>query len=270
MLCEKVLTILLTMIDKFERQNKLYRQPYHHLAEMDDGAARIYRVLVDGLEYLNYVQALIELVVAAQPKSVAEVGCGDGRILCELARVLTKSKLTGYDISPQAILFAQAYAQEFTNLRFIAQDFSSSANQYDAIICAEVLEHIPDEELSNFIANLAKHLTAKGKIFLTVPSTNVPVNPKHYRHYSAKVLAQQMAPLLVIEQLEYVCQQGIICRWIQRLLSNRWFILTDHRARQLLTTYYKNFCRNGSPQTGRHLVAVCIRRGSPAASHFAR
>ncbi|RYY20140.1 MAG: class I SAM-dependent methyltransferase [Cytophagaceae bacterium] len=74
---------------------------------------------------------------------VAEVGCGSGEILVQLARHLpATTRFVGYDISRQALAIAQPKAT--SQVQFRLQDFTSPAETtvYDLLLVIDVLEHL--------------------------------------------------------------------------------------------------------------------------------
>lgn len=76
------------------------------------------------------------------PAVVCEVGCGAGEILASLRRAFPQSTLIGYDISPDAILLANARATE--GLSFRLADVLCEDVHYDVLLAADVFEHVDD------------------------------------------------------------------------------------------------------------------------------
>ena len=77
------------------------------------------------------------------PGRVAEVGCGAGEILVQLAKLFPDAKFDGFEISPQG--FALCRQRESGQTKFYNSDFcGSDASAYDAVLCIDVLEHVED------------------------------------------------------------------------------------------------------------------------------
>jgi SAM-dependent methyltransferase len=82
-----------------------------------------------------------------QPKNIAEVGCGAGRILVELSKqeYLKDCQFEGYDISPQAIGLCE---KDTMNCDFFCQDIFKGENdntqKFDILLVIDVFEHVPD------------------------------------------------------------------------------------------------------------------------------
>jgi SAM-dependent methyltransferase len=81
------------------------------------------------------------------PKSIAEIGCGAGRILQELSKesYLADVQFEGFDISPQAIELCKTI--DARNCNFSCSDLLAEENtqqHFDILLVIDVYEHIPD------------------------------------------------------------------------------------------------------------------------------
>ena len=80
------------------------------------------------------------------PRTIAEIGCGGGMNLRELAdkKSLEHVQFTGYDISPQAIALSQQINHQQIN--FFCDDLLSTSNvdHFDILMAVDVFEHVPD------------------------------------------------------------------------------------------------------------------------------
>ena len=94
-------------------------------------------------------------MTATNPARVLDVGCGDGRLAVELAR-LGVPEVVGVDLVEQAIAFARAFSAPIASqLRFEClrvQDLD--VGTFDTAVMMEVLEHIPAAELDAVIGAL--------------------------------------------------------------------------------------------------------------------
>lgn len=109
-----------------------------------------------------------------RPKSILELGCLDGFALNHLCQEL-KATGFGVDLDPEAI----AHGREVTKSLKIAVEFEQGfiedldlGTTFDAILIAEVLEHVIDPE--EVLAVAEKHLAPGGMIYLTCPASPVP------------------------------------------------------------------------------------------------
>ncbi len=98
------------------------------------------------------------------PLSVAEVGCGFGKILVHLSRENDSIKtLWGFDISPQAIEAAQKSKTEKIN--FFLKDFTEDETGfYDLVLIIDVVEH-----LENFFEFLTKIRSRSNQFIFHIP-----------------------------------------------------------------------------------------------------
>ena len=93
---------------------------------------------------------------------ILDVGCGGG-LLCEpLARL--GAKVTGIDASEKNIEIAKAHARKGNiNINYICTSPEKVNENYDVILCMEVVEHV--EDLDFFYKSCSKLLKKNGIIF---------------------------------------------------------------------------------------------------------
>lgn len=77
-----------------------------------------------------------------QPATLCEVGAGSGAAAALLANALPETRLTAFEISPQA--FALCAAREAPNLRFVQGTPFASSETYDLAVAFDVIEHVED------------------------------------------------------------------------------------------------------------------------------
>ena len=125
---------------------------------------------------VNVVAALTDQILPLVPDLVArleagievmDVGCGRGRAILKMAEAFPNSRFTGYDLSTEAIAFAQNEATErgLSNAFFIAQDMTTFdiAEQYDLIT---VFDAIHDQAFpARVLGNIRRAMKAGG-VFL--------------------------------------------------------------------------------------------------------
>lgn len=76
------------------------------------------------------------------PSRVAEVGCGAGKILAELAQSLPQASYVGYELSPQGFAMCEQHASD--DVTFLNMDVFSDDRTFDVMLCMDVFEHIED------------------------------------------------------------------------------------------------------------------------------
>lgn len=225
-----------------------YEFPYHHIPTHAPFTQS--RLLFWGYEYEAYLEKILETLKGIGFKSLIDIGCGDGRLLAELSKD-PEVRLVGTDFSEKALAFARAFSPSVTFQRDIP-----SGETFDAFTLIEVLEHIPPEEIPSFLATLQKSLGAGGKGIITVPSVAVPVNRKHYQHFSEESLKKTLAPYFTVESVAHLNAFPLGTKIISRLLSNRFFILNYVPLRDALYRLYKKRYLSADPGKGSRLMAI--------------
>jgi len=93
------------------------------------------------------------------PKTVCEVGCGAGEILCQLSLTLKDAEFFGYEISPQA--FELCKSKESKLIHFEFGNILEKSVNCDLLLCIDVFEHVQD--YMGFISDIKS--TATYKVF---------------------------------------------------------------------------------------------------------
>jgi len=101
-------------------------------------------------------------------------------MIFELSRKIKNKKLVGIDFSERAILFAKAFNYG-NGSEFICGDVNDIKGNYDVITMIETLEHIPDDQINDVVHSVHNLLPQNGRLVISVPTTNNPLNSKHYR-----------------------------------------------------------------------------------------
>jgi|TARA_B110000908_G_C10264649_1_gene462494 hypothetical protein len=89
-----------------------------------------------------------------EPKTICEVGCGAGGVLGAIQSEFTKTKLTGFDIAPDAERF-------WDNLRGVGIDlhvgdfFTLNSRNYETVLLLDVLEHVANPH--QFLIDIKQH-----------------------------------------------------------------------------------------------------------------
>ncbi len=89
---------------------------------------------------------VLELIHALRspPRTIAEVGCGDGVLLAQLARRGVGEARHGFDISERAVAYAADRPEVDEARAFDGRSLPVADGAYDLGILSHVLEHVPD------------------------------------------------------------------------------------------------------------------------------
>jgi 2-polyprenyl-3-methyl-5-hydroxy-6-metoxy-1,4-benzoquinol methylase len=115
----------------------------------------------------SFEHALDELFGQAAPTSVLDVGCGEGVLTRRWAERLGNSPVVGIDLDDPK-LRREWELRSAPNLEFrtsSAENLPFPRDQFDLAAAIEVLEHVPDPELT--IAEMAR--VAKRHLLVSVP-----------------------------------------------------------------------------------------------------
>jgi len=213
--------VTMTSAERFELQESEYCFPYHYLPYLDNRAGvHLHRQMAWGMEYLTYVTFVVDLIRQRKPQSLLDVGCGDGRLIHMVKSLVPH--VWGIDLSEQALGFARAFNP---NREFLCGGIENLTERYACVTVIEVLEHIPDADVPQFIEHLARIVEPGGCLVISVPTVNVPLSRKHYRHYDLELLRTTLEPYFQIEGSWWLCHCGGWQRWIQSLACNGLYTL---------------------------------------------
>ena len=98
-----------------------------------------------------------------QELTIADIGCGHGDILRDVAKFGRKNgykmKLIGMDANPTAIAYANELSTEFPELSFKTEDIFSEKfknREFDVILATLFLHHFKEAQLVSFLGNTLK------------------------------------------------------------------------------------------------------------------
>ena len=122
------------------------------------------------VQFLNrvYLQNITDLVHRAKPRSLLDVGCGEGVVLRHLDRHLSGVTVVGLDIDGSGLRVAQSQ-NSVSLLQGSVYALPFAPASFDLVLCCEVLEHL--EQPHAALAELTR--VTRGLVLLSVP--NEPV-----------------------------------------------------------------------------------------------
>lgn len=235
-------------------QEAQYEFPYHYIPTLIDRGAQPSRALRWGFEYLCYQRHIVDAVCALSPAAVLEVGCGDGYFIGSMGSSVPHR--VGADFSEKAIAFARAFHPD---VHFHVGDASAIDQQFDVVAAIEVLEHIPDDQVTNFLSVLFERAKPGGHVLISVPSVVLPLNKKHFRHYSEELLHSQVTEAVPNSEcmgIEHICR---VPRWMSlynRLTMNRYWTIDVSAISSWLWRRLWTKHRVADAATGRHVIGL--------------
>jgi 2-polyprenyl-3-methyl-5-hydroxy-6-metoxy-1,4-benzoquinol methylase len=158
--------------------------------------------------------SLDELWEHAEPRSLLDVGCGEGVLTCQWAERLDGGRVVGIDLDDDK-LRAEWAKRSRPNLEYRAVEASAlpfADDEFDTVTAIEVLEHVPDPEAT--LAEMARvadrHLlasvpreplwrflnVARGSYWRSLGNT-----PGHVNHWSRRTFVALLSRHGVVEEV---------------------------------------------------------------------
>jgi 2-polyprenyl-3-methyl-5-hydroxy-6-metoxy-1,4-benzoquinol methylase len=156
---------------------------------------------------------LDELWGKAAPRSVLDVGCGEGVLTVQWADRLADGRVVGIDLDDPK-LRAEWEKRARPNLEFRAEEATSLSfadDEFDLACAIEVLEHVPEPEAT--LAEMAR--TARRHLLVSVPREplwrglnmargaylrDLGNTPGHVNHWSKQAFVSLLARFGTVEQ----------------------------------------------------------------------
>jgi 2-polyprenyl-3-methyl-5-hydroxy-6-metoxy-1,4-benzoquinol methylase len=115
----------------------------------------------------GFHSTLDELFAQAAPRSILDVGCGEGVLTAEWAERIGDGRIVGIDLDDPK-LRAEWEQRRRPNLEFRVEEATSLSfadDEFDLACAIEVLEHVPEPEAT--LAEMAR--VASGHLLVSVP-----------------------------------------------------------------------------------------------------
>lgn len=154
----------------------------------------------------GFESTLEELFTAADPRSLLDVGCGEGVLVHKWAQRLGDRRVVGIDLEEPSIQEGWAERQapnlEYKVMR--AENLPFAENEFDVACAIEVLEHVPNPE--HTLAEMAR--CAERHLLVSVPReplwrmlnmargaywSDLGNTPGHLNHWSKRSFAQLLS-----------------------------------------------------------------------------
>lgn len=139
----------------------------------------------DELLCADYVRFLQDFFIKHKISSVTDAGCGDWQFSKNIR--FDGMIYRGFDVSSFVIAANSAkYAKENVSFELYDGDFSKLASA-DLLICKDVLQHLPNAKVHEFIANLPRFKYALITNDIGSYKTNQDILPTEYRNLDLRL-----------------------------------------------------------------------------------
>jgi SAM-dependent methyltransferase len=237
-------------VNKFDLQDNEYNFPYHYLVSLENNLPLVKKELSWGVEYLTYmtyIKSYIETNI--KPQSMLDIGCGDGYLINSL-KYDENNNYQGIDLSKKAVGFANAFSNGY---KFNTIDLFDISEKFDLVSLIEVIEHIPDYLLSEFIKEAFDKVKDGGYLIISVPTDITPVQEKHYRHYNEKMLNEQIG----VKNTDIVNEVRLYKK--SRLLEKTIKLVFNLRSKTIKSRFWKWHQKKyfyADKNNGKHIIRV--------------
>ncbi|HEY2181611.1 MAG TPA: class I SAM-dependent methyltransferase [Solirubrobacteraceae bacterium] len=154
----------------------------------------------------GFERTLDELLTRASPRSLLDVGCGEGVLVHRWALAMPDRRVVGIDLEEESIQagWAERQAANLEYRAMPADDLAFATGEFDLATAIEVLEHVPDPERT--LAEMAR--CAERHLLVSVPREPLwrAVNlargayigqlgntPGHLNHWSKRSFARMLS-----------------------------------------------------------------------------
>jgi 2-polyprenyl-3-methyl-5-hydroxy-6-metoxy-1,4-benzoquinol methylase len=153
-----------------------------------------------------FERTMDELMERAEPRSLLDVGCGEGVLVHRWAQSLPAARVVGIDLQEESIQagWSQRQAPNLEYRTMPAEDLPFAADEFDLATAIEVLEHVPDPE--HTLAEMAR--CAERHLLVSVPReplwrmlnmargayvAQLGNTPGHLNHWSRRSFVRMLA-----------------------------------------------------------------------------
>ena len=161
---------------------------------------------------------LVEAVLAERrtddAAQVLEVGCGEGFVTNYLSKRFSSARFTGLEVRREALSFAKKSGERANWLQGDAFQLPFRDHSVPVVVCAEVLEHLPDAQAA--LAEMRR--VCSGTLILSVPNqpffsmanflrgknlSTLGEDPEHVHHWRASTFVRMVQRVAPVREVRY-------------------------------------------------------------------
>jgi len=170
-------------------------------------------------------------ITTLQP-TVLEVACGPGNVTKYLLEKRPDLKILGTDLAPNMIRLAEMNNPQATFQLMDAREIGKMDRPFDAVMCGFGFPYLSKEEVTTFIADAARLLTASGVLYISTMEDD-------YHKSGIKKSSTGDTTYTYYHEADYLTSA-----------------LTAHHFRILTTTRKVSMAADGTPTTDLVIIAV--------------
>ncbi|MCL5986677.1 MAG: class I SAM-dependent methyltransferase [Actinobacteria bacterium] len=124
------------------------------------------------LFWKNRIKNIIELISPREDDNILDLGTGIGSVCIEASKY--GARCIGADFAEDSIKIAKELFEKFGrgSAKFIKGDVSDLSfldQKFDKIICADLIEHLPEDAFNRMLSGCRRLLNSEGKLFIYSP-----------------------------------------------------------------------------------------------------
>lgn len=130
------------------------------------------------IEYWEDFLAWAASKITTKPRTVVDIGCGNGNLVECARRIHKNASIYGVDLSEESLRSARARFKQYKNIQFRVGTFEHlpfEDSSVDLVTCTEVLEHVFPETFNNSFSEVSRILK-KGGYYLASVSLGEKIN----------------------------------------------------------------------------------------------
>ena len=153
-----------------------------------------------------------------------DYGCGDAGFLYALNQdsEFKGIDFDGIDIDERALRWGKVFSSDIQNINLMCGSLLNlDTDTYDSGTLIEVFEHIPIDEAPDFVNGISRSLKKNSMLFVTVPSTEIPVSEKHYRHFDFESIQRCFSDQFHIVSCVGFEKSSILSKVLKKLMMQK-------------------------------------------------